>query len=319
MREKFKKLIATLLALALIVSALSVNSYAAAAKDKVDNTLYIFSSRYDGIKTNSKGDWKDLTKMRLEVFCETYFYAEFTGAARIKATSSKKDLEVKVTYHNYDDQYSYDNATNTYKGHAEANISLYATKSGKYTVTVTADKVGGGSVSKKVTVLVTDQSGKFKTVKLGKQTIYSDTGKVKKGELTNKYSKALKTSAKSGKLKITPNTQYKITGIIVASVDAKGKVSLKKVKNGKKITLSKGYSSKWSDAFDGSSGKEARKYTYIFVSYKDTFTGDSCTYSITTKRGRKEIMEVYKNARTGDKSVSYTKGNSSATFALWNF
>ena len=313
MKKSLKRLYAIVLSLLICVSTLTINSYAVTYQDKANNTLYVAAKR------NDKGEWKNLTKTRIEVLDMSSISVQYTGKASITVKSSKAALNAKVTSSSFSKYSNWDESTKTYLGNSSATIGLYATKNGTYSVTITATKPDGSSVSKSVSILVTNQSGVYKTAKLGKKTIYSEIGKTKSGQLTKKASALYKVSAKTGKLKLTPNTKYKITGLVVTSVNAKGKASIKKINNGKKITLSRGYNYKSSDAFDGTSYKSSKKITNIYVSYKDTFTGSSVTYTVTTKRGKKEIMRTYKDGVTGDKDVTYFNGESGSTLSLWSY
>ncbi|MBO4863615.1 MAG: hypothetical protein J5517_04580 [Eubacterium sp.] len=310
MKRTCKKILALILAAVICASTLSFSSYAVTFQPKADDTLYV------GAKQNAKGGWSNISKVRMEVFSTKQLNFEYLGSAQV-SVKSNKPAGLKVTINGYyDDKYEYDPKTNSYKGVVDGWINMYALKTGTYTVTVTATLSNGSKKEQKISVLVGTQTGVMKTAKLGKKTIYNNVGKVKKGELISTYSTNDYITAKSGKLKITPNTKYKITGMVVVSVNAKGKVSYKKVKNGKNITLSRGYQSKSSDAIDESSYKSCKKHTYIYVSYKDTFTGDSVTYSVSTKRGKKEIKAVYFDKQTGFKTVGY---QDTATFDLWNY
>ena len=311
MKKLGKKLLAVILAALICVSALSFSSYAITYQKKADDTLYVNAQR------NTKGGWSNLTKLRMEVCSGYILSSEIYGAARIEVKSSKPaGLKAIISDSYYDDRDNYDAEKNVYKGYSWADIYLYAFKPGTYTVTVTAKLSNGTTKTQKISVLAETQSGPFKSVKLGKKAILSNTGKLKKGELVQQKSVMEKVTAKSGKLKITPNGKYKITGMIVVSVDKKGKASYKKVKNGKNIVLSKGYEYTSKDAKEDGSYKSCKKHTYIYISYKDTFTGDSYTYSVSTKRGKKEVKYVRFEKQTGQKYVSY---DASPSFDLWNY
>ena len=259
-----------------------------------------------------KGNVIQVKKMRIETFSEDVDSFGVRHAAGDKVTNikvNKKGLEAKVI----------DTSSYEYSNYGYSYIGVYATKPGTYKVsfdvvdqnnkkrghyTMQVQAVNSGSVIKKAT--------------FGKQTVVSNSASIKKGVKKTSSKGQTKVSGTSGKLKITANSQYKITGIVVVSVDKNGKYSYKKIKNGKKIALSKKYEESSSDAYYGTSSHTNKKYTYVYVSYKDKFLGHSLTYSITSARGRKEVKRVYKNGITGYKSTTYSR-RPSATFELWQY
>lgn len=112
------------------------------------------------------------------------------------------------------------------------------------------------------------------------------------------------------------NSQYKLKSIIVVSTDKNGKYTYKKVKNGGNINLSKALEYNSKDT-SGYYEKGSKKYTYICLSYKDKFLGDTVTCTISKSRGIKEIKYVRKNGQTGSKSVSFNRTRSD--LILWQY
>ncbi|MBQ9983782.1 MAG: hypothetical protein IJP29_04255 [Lachnospiraceae bacterium] len=199
-----------------------------------------------------------------------------------------------------------------------STISFYTTKTGTYKLTITVtDATGKVKATKKLTVQVVANDSLIKKATFGNQVVKENSTTMSNGvkKITSKTNTKVKGT--SGKLKITPNSQYKITGIIVAYVNDKGELVYKKIKNGGNVTLSKTYYYTQKSA-SGYGSRSEKKYTYIYISYKDKFYGNTVKYSVTTKRGRKEIKCVEVNKITGDKSVSYTK-SSYSNLSLWQY
>ncbi len=284
------------------------------------NVMTVHAAEMDSTKAyvnpvvSSKDVYKDNTKVRLETDaiseCITVYYPTGGSVKNIKV--NKKGLSAKVT-----GEYSY-----KYSSHATTYISLYSVKPGKYTVSFDVYNAAGTKLGKKkVTVLVEHNTSMFKKATFGKQVVMSSTATYKNGTKKSSYKENYKVKGTSGKFKVTANGKYKVTGLVVGYRNADGKMTYKKVKNGGKITLSKTYN--YSSKSNSSSSRDYKKYTYIFVSYKDTFTGNSCTYSVTSKRGVKEVKRVYKNKTTGRTSVSYYSTSDydywASTYQLWQY
>lgn len=291
------------------------------AADKETGKIYINAIQ------DKKGNWKSNKKLRIETYAdasdgrEYYYYwtsepyncarstikVEYAAGDKISnlKVNKKKGLEASVvqTYSNGSD-YGY------------TTIGVYATKAGTYKVSFNIVGANGKSKGKQtVTVQAVNNNAVYKKLTFGGQTVFENTTTVKGGKKTTKTKDNTKVSGKAGKLKITPNSQYKITGIIVRTVGSNGKYSYKKIKNGKTITLSKGYGYIYKTA-SGHNGTDVKKYTNVYVSYKDKFFGNTITYSITSKRGKKEVKYVHKNGVTGEKTVYYDAGSS---FTLWQY
>ena len=270
----------------------------------VDGKIYI-NYGYD-----VKGNVKEQKKIRVTTYSDdiksfNVRYGSGDKIANLKV--NKKGLEAKVTSSTNDSDYGY------------SYIGLYATKPATYKVSF--DVLNSSNAKRghyTVQVQAVNNNNVIKKATFGKQTVISNTSTIKKGVKKNSSKYSNKVKGSSGKLKISANSQYKITGIVVVSVDKNGKYSYKKFKNGKKLTLSKNYEYTHTSAYAGTKEHSHTKNTYICVSYKDKFLGDSVTYSITSARGRKEVKRVWKDGFTGAKSTDYSRCPS-ATFTLWQY
>ena len=300
----------------LFANVLNVQAYT--RENKVKDAVYIDAVR------NAKGKWVNNTKRRIDTFSIEQIKVEFAVNGTIRnLKSNKKGLEVKQTEYDADagSHYLYD-ANSNYIGsfdYGTAEISLYATKAGSYKVTFDVYNQAGVKLKKcTVNILAANDNDVIKTATLGKTKLRTSKATVKNGELTLSKSSINKVSAKSGKLKVTGNAKYKITGLVVSGVNKNGKEYFKKYKNGKNIALSQAYEYSERDA-NGSSSRTSKKYTYIYVSYKDTFTGDSVTYNVTQKRGKKEVVCTSKNKLTGVTKTTYNDEDSISVITLWNY
>ncbi len=287
-----------------------------AATEKVPGGVYVDTFR------DAKNNIKETTKMEL-VLGNTYnLDVEFGGGDRIANLKVKKSggvlPKVTYTYNNYRP------ATETYVPSGDATISLYAAKTGKYTLSF--DVVNNQGVvrrSCKVTLLVRELSGAYKKVTFGGKTVLSASNKLKKGVRTSTSESEYRVTGESGNIKLTPNSKYKITGLVVASIDKNGTYTYKKIKNGGKITLSKLYQYQY-HASNGYDDHDSKKYTCVYVSYKNTFTGDSVKYSVSKAKGKnsrgiKEIKCVRVTKKTGLKTTSYYTGGSGCDIILWQY
>ena len=273
------------------------------AAEKTPGKVYV-----EPVKT-VKGKWVDTKKMRVVTDGTKTFDVEYAAGDSIKNLKvNKKGLTAAVTY-TYSDSQEWEEAM------GYSRITLYGTKPGTYTVSFTVVDINGKSRGKKkMTVQVVNSDSVTKKVTFGSQTVISDTVTYKNGTKKEVYKSNTKVKGSSGKLKVTPDSQYKITGLIVCYVDKNGKEVYKKVGNGANITLSKTYG--YVSTSTGASNRSDKKLTYVWISYKDTFTGDTCKCSITKARGVKEVKRVCKNKLTGRTTVSY---DAYANFGLWQY
>lgn len=186
-------------------------------------------------------------------------------------------------------------------GYSTAVIHLASTKAGTYTVSVSA-----AGVTQKLKVYVTANGGGIVSATLDKKSIEKSSRKASDATVTTTDSWNYKVSskAKSGKLKVKGDKGIKITGLVVASIDKNGKAVYKKVKNGGKISLSQALAADYKD-YTGYYRKDAKKRTNVLISYKDTYTGFSVTYAVTSKHGYKQIKVTTKHAGDGKSYVSY--------------
>lgn len=258
-----------------------------------------------------KGNIKEQKKIRIITYSDEAWsfdvrYGEGDRISNLKV--SRKGLEARVTD-------TYDGL-----GYGSSNISVYATKPATYKVSfdvVNSNNVKRGHYTVQVQAVNTDYV--IKKAVFGKQTVISNTGSIKKGVKKNSSKSSCKVKGKSGKLKITANSQYKITGIVVVSVGKNGRYEYKKFRNGKKLTLSKNYDAVSTNANWGGTRHSLKKCTYIYVSYKDKFFGDTMTYSISGARGRKEVKSVFKDAFSGERKTDYNCCPLYPDIELWQY
>jgi methionine-rich copper-binding protein CopC len=290
--KKFKQLMLCVTAIVSLCFVFSnvLTVSAVTYQDEVAGNVYVEPYH------NAKGQLKNLSKMRMTVDEIDTFSVDYGNGDKIANLKSSKSKNLEVAQ-----VYSYNSGDVT----GSARISLHANKAGTYTVSFDVVRSDGSKRGNyKVKVQVVNDSSLLKKATFGKQTITSSTTKVKSGTVTSTYTNSYKVNGKSGKLKLTANSQYKITGIVVVTVNKNGKYSYKKVKNGKNITLSQARSYTNTSA-DGRYSRPSSKRTYICISYKDKFFGNSVTYSVTSKRGRKEVKCVSKYGQTGETYTSY--------------
>ncbi len=212
---------------------------------------------------------------------------------------NKTDYYGSMVYATGQDNYKKVDATG-YE-YSEADIQLDSTKKGTYSV-----KIKVGSKTTTVKVYVTDNVTPVSQVKLGKSVLKKESRKASSKSVTSAYQSnfCVSSKVKSGKLKLSATKGYKITGMVVAYVNKNGKAVYKKVKNGKKITLSQELAYKCTE-YDGYYSKASRKYTDIFVSYKDSYTGYSVTYTPVKKGGLNKIKRTIKKTGDSTKYVDY--------------
>lgn len=194
--------------------------------------------------------------------------------------------------------------------YSEAVIQLDSTKKGNYSV-----KIKVGSKTTTVKVYVTDNTTPVSQVKLGKSVLKKVSRKASGKSITEAKQSNFYVSSKvkSGKLKVSATKGYKITGMVVAYVNKDGKAIYKKVKNGKKITLSQALAYRSTSTY-GYYSKDSKKRTQIFVSYKDSYTGYSVTYAPVKKGGLNKIKRTIKKTGDSTKYVDYlTYGDGDST------
>ncbi|MCR5469170.1 MAG: hypothetical protein K6F37_09430 [Lachnospiraceae bacterium] len=275
----------------------------------------VYYNSYSYPVTDSEGNTTYQEVSNKKFFMETYSQSTFSieinnSSAVLKdLKSSSKDLKLKKTYTNNYTCTGY--TSDTDPSYSSYHISLYSKKPGNYKVTFSVD-------GKKYTlnVRVVDNSNHIKSIKFGSKTIetYSITNDGDGYTYSNTYN--YNVSGKSGKLTVSTNSNYKITGLVVASTNKKGEYTYKAYKNGKKITLSKSKYSYKSE--DGNYTYNApKKYTHVYVSYKNTYTGFAYTYSVGKDENGKPAVKyvmTYPNKKQSNPDF-YTNGNGS-TFTL---
>lgn len=200
--------------------------------------------------------------------------------------------------------------------YSKARIQLTSTKAGNYTVSISAN-----GQTKKLKVYVTTYGGnRVVSVSLGKSTLSKSTRKASDKSSTDTYTSdyRVKSSLKSGKLKVKADKGIKITGMIVATVNKDGKAVYKKIKNGGKISLSQTLAYK-STSTNGYYNRSSRKHTYVYVSYKDKNLGTYTTYAVTSKHGVKQIKRTIKYASDSKKYVDYLNFGSGFDIDIWSY
>ncbi len=152
----------------------------------------------------------------------------------------------------------------TKKYSKNAKIGVWSKKPGKYTVSFdVADKAGKVKEHKAVTVKVyLDKATKSPVKKI------TYHGKSMWDE--NFYDAV--SMPKSGKLKVTMNKGFQLTGIRLEKRGKDGNYTYSSVKNGKKITLSTNVYSYKSDRY---SRTDMDAGTYVEISYKNKKTGET--------------------------------------------
>ena len=309
--KKLKKLAMSLTAaFALCLLFANVISVQAYDSPHYENKVYINKT------TDAKGNYINVTKFRMGLFSQKTVTLDFPENLEVtNLKTSNKGLEAAITsyYANYGSYSTWDAANKKYVDPVfklgRAVITLNAVKAGSYKVTFNI-----GTSKYTLNVLATED-GIYTKATLGKTKLLTTKTTVKSGELTKTTGTMYKVTDKKGKLKFTAGKKYQITGFVVEYVDKNGKTQYKKYKNGKSITLSQNYYSEYRNA-DGSTDKSSRKYTNIYVSYKDKFTGDSVTYSVSKTRGKKEVKCVRKDNITKFNTTTY---DPYAPVTLWNY
>lgn len=232
------------------------------------------------------------------------------------------DGDGKGYYYNGDySQYENYNTVKTPDGQADyeystAIIQLTSSKAGTYTVSVDVN----GQVTK-LKVYVSKYAGDRRvSVTLDKKILSETKRKASDNGYTDSNTSEYKVSSslKSGKLKVKAESGVKITGLIVATVNKNGKMVYKKVKNGKKISLSQ-YLAQDDRSLNGSYNRSSKKRTYVYVSYKDTKLGTSTTYTVTKKHGVQEVKRTIKYASNSKKYVDYLSYGNGSTFSIWSY
>ncbi len=244
---------------------------------------------------------------------ETYTKYDGTTGTRTKTYDLYNDGRGKGWYYEKNwaaGQNNYQKVDATDYEYSEADIQLDSTKKGTYSV-----KIKVGSKTTTVKVYVTDNPRAVAQVKLGKSVLKKVSRKASSKSITDVYQSNFYVSSKvkSGKLKVSATKGYKITGMVVAYVNKDGKAVYKKVKNGKKITLSQALADRYTST-DGYYSKASKKRTQIFVSYKDSYTGYSVTYAPVKKGGLRKIKRTIKKTGDSTKYVDYlTYGSGDST------
>ena len=288
-KKKLKRLLMAVFAAAFITLTLPGTIHAAA---EVKFNVY----------ENANGEDMTLDRMIVQTNELAHFDVQIGGS-----TAEVKD--VKVNKPKFMDVSVTESASLNIGGVEEASfsmyrITLYPTKKGDYKVTFTVE---GKKYTMKVRVV--DTYTYYKNVKFGSQLVYAFKRTASNGSYTTQTRYKYNVKGKSGKFKIENNKDIKqtVTGLIVATTNKKGKLVLKKYKNGGNIKLSEAVHTSTSD--DGLViTRDNAKYTYIFVSQKNGYTGYEYIYTIDkNEAGQNAIKYVLKHPDgTLSKPVYYT-------------
>ncbi len=310
MKKSLKKVLALMLALAVILATFKVapasNVEAKSTKYKA-GSVYITSDSKSGYDTTEV--WKSVPKTRVIVYGTGHMYVYYSNLAEITNVKVKGKGLVAYPRKGY-------SSTN---GIRYSTIDFEARKAGTYTVSFQIKRTDGG-LSKKYSfkVFASASSSALKSVKYAGKTIRSSKGSVKKGVRINKTTSNYKISKASGRLQVTANSGYKVTGIVVVTNNGKNYAATAKAyKNGAYITTSKNYA--YSYKGGGSKSHAEKKVTSVYISYKDTKMGTYVKYSVTKKHGTQEIKRVSKDAN-GQVTTNYFLPNTgSGSVNLWRF
>ena len=304
--KKSKKILAALMAL-LCLGLVMIP--AVPAKAATTSTVYI--NQY----TDAKGNTKSFTKGTVTIFSQGSFrVSEEGGNHAIKnLKANKKGIKVAVTYTYYGSRYVSDSEdTIPYR---ETTISYYATKAGTYKITF---KVGTKSYAFNLKAFAT--STRTAKVTFGKQVVWDLTCTPNGTSYTYKYRSNTKVSGTKGKLTVKASGAYKNTGMIAVTFTKKGVPTYTKLKNGGTLKLSKGYYKYTSDDKTYTS-TSARKYTYVYISYKNTYLGETVTYTIGKHPDTKEKCIVCTTKDPYGTEKYYITGESGydAAISLWQY
>ena len=310
MKKSLKKVLAFMLALAVILATFKVapasNVEAKSTKYKA-GSVYIVPEEISGY--DSTAIWKSVPKKRVVVYNTSHMYVYYANLAEITDVNVKGKGLVAYPRKGY-------SITN---GIRYGYIDFEARKAGTYTVSFKIKRADGG-LSKKYSfkVFATTTSSTYKSVKYAGKTVRSAKGSMKKGVRTIKTTTNYKISKASGKLQITGNTGYKITGVVVVTNNGKNYApTAKAYKNGAYITTSKNYA--YSYKGDGSKEHSEKKTTGVYVSYKDTKMGTYVKYSVTKKHGTQEIKRVQKSANGKVTTEYFLPRSNNGNITLWRF
>lgn len=243
MKKVTRKIIAALIAVAMIISVIVVSP----AKEASAATQIAPGNVRCGVGLEHYGS----------------FSVNFPSAGcKLSGLKSKSsNLVVRQTY--------YSTSTTS----AFARVSFYAKKTGTYKIVFKIKNKAGMTLgsTKTVRVHVSETGGIVKSVTLGKTT-------VKNGD-------DIYTTANKGKLTVKLNTGYKIKKIEVGKYNSNGEVQYKKVKNGKAIYIGNVGYSYYSDDYETGTytlSRDLLAYTYVRITYVDTFSTDSSYEYIST-------------------------------------
>lgn len=254
-----KKLLSTMLALAMVATCFVVPTIPAQAATRTSAFVY-------DAKTGIY--YEDKIRCPIGSYgASSTMYTPNTGDYIASAKSDNGAMIIKVTNK---DNYFGNNYTNrmiegvkdSVKFRTCQRITYYATKAGKYTVTLTVKNAKKKTIAtKKVTVYVNNIAYPIKAIKYaGKE--------VSDGQAVSKQ---------SGALKVSMNKTYKLTKLEIGTftksnyTDGSAEPDYKVISNGATITLPS--ATKYTQGYEYSSYKYNYDYicpvTYVRITYKD--------------------------------------------------
>ena len=310
MKKSLKKVLALMLALAVILATFKVapasNVEAKSTKYKA-GSVYISPDYLSGYSNETI--WKSMPKTRARVYNTDEMYVYYNDMVAITDVKVKgKGLVAFPT-----------GSVSTTNGIKYSQIEFEARKAGTYTVSFKIQRANGSKTkSYSFKVFASASTSAFKSIKFAGKTVSSSKGSVKKGVRITKTSSNYKISKASGKLQVTGNSGYKITGLVVVTNNGKNyAATAKSYKNGAYINTSKNYAYTYKG--EGEKIHSEKKHTAVYISYKDTKLGTYVKYSVTKKHGTQEIKCVSKSAN-GQVTTSYSLPSASGgNINLWRF
>lgn len=313
MKHITKKLLAILLAAAIVISmGITTTPEVNAASTKYKKGVYISTSY---LYNSSK--WVNTKITRSTIYTKGGFYVYLPERgdtiANLKATKNKAIVRVSHT----GSTYVQTGSTYTYVPYVY--ISYITNKPGTINITFKIKKADGKYRSKKVhkfTVISSPDNYSFKNISFGGHTIFDAKTVMKNKIKTTKTISDYRTGLSSGRFYVTPNDGYKITGLVVCTTDKDGSYKARSYANGATIPTSQNPS--YGSFNGGSESGTTRKYTYVYISYKDTKLHTAYKYSVVNVHGTQEIKCVHRDSDGKVYTSYYLPGSSGSSFTLYS-
>lgn len=312
MKHITKKLLAILLAAAIVISmGITTTPEVNAASTKYKKGVYISPSY---LYNSSK--WVSTKVVRNTVYTSGGFYVYLPERgdtiANLKATKNKAIVRIDHT-----GSTSIQTGT-TYTYVPYVYVSYRTNKPGTINITFKIKKADGKYRSKKVhkfTVISTLNGSAIKNINFAGHTIYDTKTVIKNKIKTTKTVSDYRTGLSSGRFYVTPNEGYKITGLVVATTEKDGSLKARSYANGATIPTSQ--NPEFGSFSGGSESGTTRKYTYIYISYKDTKLHTASKYSVVNVHGTQEIKCVSRDS-DGKVYTNYYLPGSNANYVLYS-